>query len=118
MRYELADLNQYSQIELEIGKEIPMTRRHESLKVSDILQPSALQRAFWIYAGAGSGDPAILTVRFTVSGPVEDELLQLAWNATISQHEMLRATINKDKSNEPLLAVSYTHLTLPTILLV
>ena len=82
-----------------------MTRRHESLKVSDILQPSALQRAFWIYAGAGSGDPAILTVRFTVSGPVKDESLQIAWNATISQHEMLRASINKDKSNEPLLVV-------------
>jgi len=82
-----------------------MSRRHDSLKVTDIIQPSALQRAFWIYAGTGSSDPAILTVRFTVSGSVEDESLQLAWNATISQHEMLRASINKDKSNEPLLVV-------------
>jgi len=75
------------------------------MKVSDILQPSALQRAFWIYSGSGADDPAILTVRFSVAGFMGAASLQAAWDATVSQHEMLRATINEDKSNEPLLVV-------------
>lgn len=82
-----------------------MTDSKNTSKVSDILQPSTLQRAFWIYSGGASCDPAILTVNFSIAGALNKKHLQSAWDTTISQHEILRSTINADKSMEPLLVI-------------
>ena len=71
-----------------------------------ILTPTATQRAFWIFSGDDyRNDAAVLVVNFAVDLPFDHELINSAWTRTISQHDMLRASINPDKSDEPLLVI-------------
>ena len=71
-----------------------------------ILTPTATQRAFWIFSGDDyRNDAAVLVVNFAVDLPFDHELINSAWKRTISQHDMLRASINPDKSDEPLLVI-------------
>ncbi len=83
-----------------------MAETKRKLKVAGIVQPTPLQRAFWIYSGGpGPADPGTLVVRFSISCALNDTIVTSAWNATIAQHEMLRASLNPDKQHEPLLVV-------------
>ncbi len=77
-------------------------------EIAAILTPTSTQRAFWIFSGEDyRNDAAVLVVRFSVDLPFDQELLNVAWQKTISQHDMLRASINPDKSNEPLLVIRF-----------
>lgn len=77
-------------------------------EIAAILTPTATQRAFWIFSGDDyRNDAAVLVVYFAVDLPFDKEQINSAWTKTISQHDMLRASINPDKSDEPLLVIRY-----------
>ncbi len=83
-----------------------MTIKPHKPTVSAIVEPTASQHAFWIYSGSTSeSDPAVLVVRFTLCPIADTECLQRAWELTVSQHDMLRASLNPNKNGEPLLVI-------------
>ncbi len=83
-----------------------MTIKSHKPIVSAIVEPTASQHAFWIYSGsAPEYDPAVLVVKFTLCRITDTKCLERAWEMTVAQHDMLRASLNPDKSGEPLLVI-------------
>ena len=74
--------------------------------VQDIFTLDSAQNAQLLHAlSPDQDDPGLIQVRFRIEGPVDDSIMQLAWNDVIDRHDALRLTVQMPAGKKPMLVL-------------